>query len=56
MYQWFILVKYQKYIIYRGAIKGPLSGGLRIQIGEGRNKKPGAGPGLFGVQHQVLGA
>lgn len=29
MYQWFILVKYQKYIIFQSAIKSPLSGGLR---------------------------
>jgi len=47
MYQRFILVKYQKYIIYTEAIKSPLSDGLWIEIGEGRNKKPGAGPGLL---------
>lgn len=48
MYQWFILVKYQKYIFLLEAQKNPLSGGLRDQVGEGRNKKPGAGPGFTG--------
>lgn len=60
MYQWFILVKYQKYIIILEAIKSPLGGGLWIQNGEGRNKKPGAGPGsitsliLLSVQGPAL--
>lgn len=43
MYQWFILVKYQKYIFLLRAQKSPLSGGLMTGAREAGSVCGGAG-------------
>ena len=42
MYQWFILVKYQKYINFSQVQKSPLSGGLQ----EGKVQTPSRRAGM----------
>lgn len=47
MYQWFTLSQVPKVHIFLAGMKKPAQWRAAVQIGEGRNKKPGSRPGIL---------